>query len=635
MKKMLTMLLALAMLLTMGLSTASAAELTEWRTYAITTSEVEHWNVFESQGAQDLDVLTNCIDGLLTNDAKGALIGNAAKEWFTEDGGLTWTFKLNEGMKWTNQAGEEMADVTSADWITGLEWVLNFSKNGAANTSMPIAMITGAGEYYEYTKTLAETEGDEAALALGTEKFLEMVGIETPDAYTIVYHCTAPMTYFPSVATYNCLYPLSAALVESMGGAEGYKAVTPETLWYSGPYTITSFIHGNEKIYTPTPNYWNAENVKRFEQITVKMVESVDVAFNLFQTGEIDVVSLNQSQLQSIYDAESNEFHDYLVEGRPSKYSYQIHFNYAKNNEDGTPDTNWNTAIANEAFRLAMYYGLDLTGYLARTNAINPLSCENYVYTGNAVAVLSDGTDYTQVVRDKIGLQMGTGTFARLDPEKAAAYKAQAIEELTAKGVTFPVELDYYISGSNQTAKDTADVLAQIFSDCMGDDFIVLNTCTYVSSFGNEVRIPKLHSIAINGWGADYADPLNFLGQETYGDDNAYYSTDYSYANDATDPELIATYEEFTRLVKAADAIVDDMDARYTAFAEAEAYFVTHALTIPCLTSVSWQLTCANDYSKIYTAYGMQAGRYVNWETNGDIYTTEEYAELAAAYAAN
>ena len=99
MKKMLSMLLVLTMLLTMGFaSTASAAEITDFRTYQLITSEVEHWNILESQGAVDLDVLTNCIDGLLTNDKKGALVPNAAKEWSTEDGGLTWKFVLNDNM---------------------------------------------------------------------------------------------------------------------------------------------------------------------------------------------------------------------------------------------------------------------------------------------------------------------------------------------------------------------------------------------------------------------------------------------------------------------------------------------------------------------------------------------------------
>ena len=62
-------------------------------------------------------------------------------------------------------------------------------------------------------------------------------------------------------------------------------------------------------------------------------------------------------------------------------------------------------AIANENFRLALYYGLDVTDYLARTNFIHPLSCQNYCYTANAVSVTSEGKDYTQLVRDELGLQ--------------------------------------------------------------------------------------------------------------------------------------------------------------------------------------------------------------------------------------
>ena len=46
---------------------------------------------------------------------------------------------------------------------------------------MPIEMIVGAEEYYEYTKTLAETEGEDAAKALGLEKSSEMVSMTAPD----------------------------------------------------------------------------------------------------------------------------------------------------------------------------------------------------------------------------------------------------------------------------------------------------------------------------------------------------------------------------------------------------------------------------------------------------------------------
>ena len=156
MRKALALALALAMLLSLAfVSTASAAEITNLRSYELTSNELETWNIHTSQRAPDLNVLVNLIDGLLTNDPHGALVGNAAKEWYTEDGGKTWTFVLNDGMKWVDKDGNEKADVVAEDWVTGLEWVLNFSKNGAANTSMPIEMITGASEYYEYTKYMA------------------------------------------------------------------------------------------------------------------------------------------------------------------------------------------------------------------------------------------------------------------------------------------------------------------------------------------------------------------------------------------------------------------------------------------------------------------------------------------------
>jgi len=635
MKKLLSLVLALTMVLSVFAMSASADEIKDLRTYETQARELETWNVHYSQAAADLNVLCNLIDGLLTNDNHGNLKPNAAKSYETTDGGKTWTFVLNDGMTWFDKDGNYKADITSQDWITGLEWVLNFAKNDSYNASMPMEMIAGAAEYYEYTKALTESDGAEAAWALGTDadsKFMELVGIATPDEKTIVYTLVDALPYFPSVATYNCLYPLSAALVEELG-VEGYRDVTWENMWYSGPYTVTYFVNQNEKVLTKSPNYWNDANCKRFDSVTIKMVESVAVAYQLFQGGELDHVSLDQATLQSIYEDAGHEFNPYLVESRPTKYSYQMHLVYNKNKEDDTPDTNWNTAVANENFRKSLYYGLDLTGYFARTNAINPLSCENYCYTGNGVAFTSDGTDYTQLVRNELGLEYDRETYNRFDMAKAEEYKAAAIEELTAKGVTFPVEIDYYIAGNSDVAAQTAKVLEFIFSQ-LGDDYVKLVTKTYISSLANEVRKPRYASIFINGWGADFADPINFLGQETYNDTAAYYSNAYSNINDADDPDLIAAYQEFTDLVTEAKAITNDIDARYAAFAKAEACFINHVLTIPCSYEVSWELTCINNYSKVYSMYGMQAYRYVDWETNDAMYTTEEMEANAAAYAA-
>ncbi len=247
---------------------------------------------------------------------------------------------------------------------------------------------------------------------------------------------------------------------------------------------------------------------------------------------------------------------------------------------------------------------------------------KNFVYT-------SDGTDYVDLVRERLGLGTFNGeSMVRYNKAKAEEYKAQAIEELTAKGVTFPVEIDYYISASSQTALDSANVLKQVFSDSLGDDYVKLNINTYVSSLNKEVRDPHLQSFVINGWGADYNDPQNYLVQETYGNDNAWYSTSYSNINNATDEELIAIYKEYTDLVTKADAIYDDMDARYNAFADAEAFLLENALVLPCNYSISWSLTRINEYS-------YKSSKLKNWETSKDAYTTAQYEQFAADYETN
>ena len=607
---------------------ASGDEISDLVISKLITRELETFNILYSQRAEDGENLTNLVDGLLEVDTDGKLVPGIAEEWGTEDGGLTWTFKIRQGVKWVDVNGNEKAECTAKDFAAGLEWVMNFHKNNSSNTSMPLEMIKGAKEYYEYTKTLSEEE----AFALNAEegsKFREMVGLETPDDYTLVYHCITPKPYFDTLATYNSLYPISSAMIEELGGPAGVKSMNNENMWYNGAYTMTSYIHNNEKIFTKNPLYWDTE-CKRFDTVTIKMVESNDISFQLYQNGEIDYVDLSEAHINTIAKDLSNKYYDYMVPAVPSKYSYQFHFNYNKKKEDGTPDKNWNTAIANEAFRKSWYYGLNLSDYWKRTNAIDPMVCENNFYTMKGLVYTTDGTEYTELVKKELGLGETNGnTPARVDPAKAEEYKKQAIEELTALGVTFPVEVDYYISASNQVALDSANVMAQAFSDGLGDDYVKFNIKTYVSSNRNEVVQPHLHSFVTNGWGADYGDPQNYLGQEVYGNDNAYYSANYSYINEITEetPEnkaLLDTYKEYSAMVEAADAITDDLDARYAAYAKAEAYLLDHVLVLPCNYSIGWCLSKIDNDTKMYAMYGAQNEKIKNWATNSVGYTSEE-----------
>lgn len=142
----------------------------DWVTYLTLANEMETFNILYSQNNKELRVLTSCIDGLLSNDNRGNLVPAIAETWGTEDGGKTWTFNLRKGVQWVNMNGEPMQEVKAEDWLVGLEWVLNFYKNEAANTSMPTEMIEGAADYYAYVAGYQDLEIPADADAATKEK---------------------------------------------------------------------------------------------------------------------------------------------------------------------------------------------------------------------------------------------------------------------------------------------------------------------------------------------------------------------------------------------------------------------------------------------------------------------------------
>ena len=620
-------------------STATTGGLSEIYSYESNVRELESWNVLYSQNASDFNVLTNCVDGLLSADCYGKPVAAIAESWEHNEDASVWTFHLRDDVDWCDVNGEVKGHITAKDFLVGTEWVLNQYKNEASNTSMPTTTLLGAQEYYDYT-----VDQGEAAANLTYQDMLDHgVGIEAPDDYTLVFTCKNPCPYFDTVAGYVCFYPASEDLINELG-IDGFRAATYAEMYYCGPYLIEEFVQSNTKSFVPNPNWYGADDHSRFERVVVTMLTDMVTGYQLYQNRELDEIELTESTVTQIQNDPSNEYNDQLCERQPKKYSYQFHFNYQRFNDDGTPDDNWNKAIANTAFRQCFLKGLDLSRYFARTNPINPLKCENDYYTMRGVCYNTQGVEYTSLVGQKMGYGAYDGeTMIRLRDNGGdiADLKKQAMEELTAIGVTFPVHCWNYILSGNTTQQDSAAVLKQAFSDCFGDDFIVLDTGEYVSSLTQEVINAQRESYASSGWGADFGDPINFLGQETLTDANAYYSWNYSniakvYEAGPADwqADLIDIYKQFEQKVHDADAIVDDIDARYDAFADAEAYMLENALTLPALYEVLLALTHINDYTKINAMYGICNYKYVDWQTSEEAYTTEQYEEFAAAYEA-
>ena len=622
-------------------NTTGATPLKEFISWESTNRELESWNMLYSQMASDMNVTTNLWEGLLSFDCYGKAVPSVAKEWSHNEDSSVWTFNLRDDVDWVDVNGEVKAHLTSKDFLVGFEWVMNAIKNEANNTSMPNETLTGAADYYQKTSDM----GDAAADLTYQDMLDAGVGVEAPDDYTLVFTCKDPCPYFDTVAAYTSFYPVSEDLINELG-IEGFRACDYTNMWYNGPYVVEEFISQNTKSYIPNPNYYDAANVSRFERFTVTMISDGSISLQLYQSRELDEVDLGESNITTIQSDPSNEYNQQLCEKRAKKFSYCFIFNYDKKNTDGTPDENWNKAIANKAFRQCFSKGMVLNKFFARYNPINPLKCENDFFTMKGLCYTSDGTDYTNLVAKEMGLDgeaYDGKTMKRLRANNGdiTELKKQAMEELSAIGVTFPVHCSYYILAGSTSALDSATVLKQCFTDSFGDDFIVLDINTFVSSTMKEVVAPKLQSFVHMGWGADFGDPINFLTQIIVHDDNAYYSCNMtniagivnngpaSYQKD-----LVAAYEKFTDLVNEGRAIVDDTDARYAAFAKAEAYFLDENLIFPTVYDITWCLTHVNEYSKINAMYGPCNYKAVNWETSEEAYTTEQYEEFAAAFDA-
>ena len=622
-------------------NSTGATPLKEFISFESGNRELESWNMLYTQKAEDANVVTNLWDGLLSFDRYGKVVPAIASSWEHNEDATVWTFHLRDDVDWVDCNGEVKAHLTSKDFLVGFEWVMNAIKNEANNTSMPNDTIVGAYEYYALTKEAGDAAADmtyEDMLAAG-------VGIEAPDDYTLVFTCPSACPYFDTVAAYNSFYPVAPALIEELG-VDGFRSCDNTTMWYNGPYVVEEYIQGNTKSYIPNPNYYDAANVSRFERFTVTMISDGSISLQLYQNRELDEVDLGESNITTIQSDPSNEYNQQLCEKRAKKFSYCFIFNYDKKNTDGTPDENWNKAIANKAFRQCFSKGMVLNKFFARYNPINPLKCENDFFTMKGLCYTSDGTDYTNLVAREMGLDgeaYDGKTMKRLRANNGdiTELKKQAMEELSAIGVTFPVHCSYYILAGSTSALDSATVLKQCFTDSFGDDFIVLDVNTFVSSTMKEVVAPKLQSFVHMGWGADFGDPINFLTQIIVHDDNAYYSCNMTNIAGIVNngpasyqTELVAAYEKFTDLVNEGRAIVDDTDARYAAFAKAEAYFLDENLIFPTVYDITWCLTHVNEYSKINAMYGPCNYKAVNWETSEEAYTTEQYDAFAAAFDA-
>ncbi len=240
------------------------------------------------------NMILHIFECLLTIDQEGKIAPGQAETWETSEDGLTWTFHLRDGLKWSDGS-----DLTANDFVYSWKRVCD-PMVAAPYADTVLSMVKGFDE---------AIEGDLDALAVTAE-----------DDRTLVVELKNACSYFDSLAAFATLSPVQEATVEANGDA---WAVDPATFISNGPFMITDWVPGSYIITEKNPNYWNAEAIK-LGSIRWNLIEDANAAYSAYQSG--DVLFIKDVPTEEIPSLEGNEefFVDPIIGTYYLSYNTQV-----------------------------------------------------------------------------------------------------------------------------------------------------------------------------------------------------------------------------------------------------------------------------------------------------------------------
>lgn len=236
-------------------------------------------------------------EGLVTVDPNGAVIPGAAEKWDVSDDGLTYTFHLRDGLKWSN--GDKL---TAADYV-----------NGIIRTIDP---ATASDKAYLYTSTIQVAGA--ADFSGGKTKDAATVGVSAPDDRTFVMKLASPAPWTLNIV--NSFY--AAPLHKSSFDKFGKDFIKPENIVTNGAYVLSENVPQSHVMLTKNPNFWDAANVK-IDKVYYRVNEDDSTAVKLWKAGELDITyDIPSEQIDGL----KGEFGD-LVHISPSTETIYLSFN--------------------------------------------------------------------------------------------------------------------------------------------------------------------------------------------------------------------------------------------------------------------------------------------------------------------
>ena len=620
-----------------------------------TDREVQTLDYVVTALATDHEINANLVDGLMETDHYGKLQNALAESVEPNEDFSVWTFKIRPGVKWVTNQGEEFAEVKAEDFVTGV-------RHGAEFASATGDLLTGLIDgYSDYLKS----DFSDAAW--------EKVGVKALDDYTVQFTIqkgedgkSMSIPYFHSLTTYTVLYPINKEYLESKGN--GCKLGAPnkkdckfgskelDSILYNGPFILSENVAKSKAVLVKNEDYWDAEHVY------------LDKVTRIFDAGQDPYSTINGFEKGVYYSAALNpsweNFADYAkkYEGKtsyslPNSSVFGIVFNF---NRKSFEHTNYATdkamaeathnAILNENFRKALRAAYDVKSYLGvgmpEDLAIGSMRNINNVAEA---AETSDGKNYYDLVNE--AYNKDTGENRNLNDGQAPFYSKEEamkyIEAAKAEGVQFPIHLDVMVNSSADTLTKRAQSMKDSVEKNTEGNIIIelilrdLETIKAVCYNNTDPEKMDYDISTYTGWSPDYHDPKAFV--DIYNAKNGYYLKSMGLGEVGEDGKIVdedikkqVGLLDYDKLYREADAITDNLDERYKAFAKADAKLIESCFYIPTsMQTRSMRVTKEVPFSRLMGAYGVSEYKYKGLRTQADLVTTEQYNAAIAEFEKN
>ena len=606
----------------------SSAQSNTDKTYSyVFASNPDTLDYITSTRGSTSSITTNLIDGLLENDKYGNLVPSMAESWTVSKDGLTYTYKIRQGAKWYTSEGEEYAEVTAHDFVTGLKYAAD---KKAENLYLVRDSIKGLADYVE-----------------GKTSDFETVGVKAVDDYTLQYTLNKPESYWNSKTTGGILSPVNEAFLKSKG--DDFGSVTPSSILSNGPYLFKSFTSKSLIEFEKNPNYWDKDNVK---------IEKVKLSF--YDGSDQD--SLARGFLEGNYTDgrifPTSSVFDQLKKGNEDKITYTpqdaVTFYYLFNvnrqsynqtmKQTDKEKTDSRAAMQNKDFRQAINFAFDRHAYAAQTNGEDGADriLRNTVTPSNFIQI--GGKNFGDAVNEKIvnygsewaNVNLNDAQPAFLNADKAKAEFAKAKESLQAEGVTLPIHLDMPVDQTAKLDVQQASSFKQTVEETLGSDKIVIDVIQLSpdekdnATFFADTAEQKDYDIDISGWSGDYSDPKTYLDllDPDSGSQLKNLGLTPGKDNDVKEKIGLSTYK---KLLDEADKEVENTQVRYEKFAEVQAWLTDSALFLPVQSGGAnpiFRKTVPFTGAFSFVGHKGDADNYKYLELQKDPVTAKQYQEL-------